>query len=146
MYKQLLLDDFKQSQRKFDSRFRQLKRQHNFKSLHNLAELAEKAANDPSEMWKRLKALSDRKSSHVLLEIIREDGTISKDKKEVLLKWYNDFSECFKGIKDDPDLVFDDEFLEQISKFKVDFENLSNEEQVSFSPFNSSFPSASRAS
>ena len=71
-YKQSLLDGFKQSQRKFDIRFRQLNRQHKFKSLHNLAELADKAANDPSEMWKRLKALSDRKSSHVLLEIIQK--------------------------------------------------------------------------
>ena len=62
--------------------------------------------------------------------------------KVVLLKWYNDFSECFKGIKDDPDLVFDDEFLAEISKLKVDFEKLSNEEQVSCSPFDSSLLNA----
>ena len=140
--KQLLLDDFKQAQKRFDTKFRQLKRQHNYNSFHKLADLSEKAANDPCEMWKRLKALSDRKSSHVLLETIRDDGSISKDKKEVLLKWYNDFSECFKGIKDDPDLVFDDDFLEQISKLKADFDNLSPEEQVSSSPLDSSLLNA----
>ena len=126
----------------FDTKFRQLKRQHSFNSFHKLADLADKAANDPSEMWKRLKALSDRKSSHVLLETIRDDGSISKDKKEVLLKWYNDFSECFRGIKDDPDLVFDDDFLEQISKLKFDFDKLSAEEQMSSSPFDSSLLNA----
>ena len=60
--KQLFLNDFKQSQRSFDTKFRQLKRQHSFNSFHKLADLADKAANDPCEMWKRLKALSDRKS------------------------------------------------------------------------------------
>ena len=124
--------DFKQSQMSFDTKFRQLKRQHSFNSFHKLTDLADKAANDPSEMWKRLKALSDRKSSHVLLETIRDDGSISKDKKEVLLKWYNDFSECFRGIKDDPDLVFDDDFLEQISKLKFE---LITYTQASFSFF-----------
>ena len=126
--KQILKDGFKQAQQIFDTKFRQFKRQHKYNSFHKLADLAEKAANDPSEMWKRLKALSDRKSSHVLLETIRADGSICKDKKEVLLKWYSDFSECFKGIKDDPDLVFDDDFLEEISKLKVDFDKLSVEE------------------
>ena len=93
------------------------------------ADLAEKASNDPAEMWKRLKALSDRKSSSVLLEIIRQDGSISTDKKEVLEKWCSDFSECFKGIKDDPDLVFDDTFLESV--LKTEFDNLSSDESIS---------------
>ena len=66
-----------------------------------------------------------------MLEILREDGSISNDRREVLLKWYNDFSQCFKGIKDDPDMVFDDEYLDQISKLKVDFEKLSSEDQIS---------------
>ena len=36
-------------------------------------------------------------ASHVLLEIIRQDGTISSDVKEVLTKWHSDFSACFKA-------------------------------------------------
>ena len=92
-------------------------------------------------MWKRLKALSDAKNSHVLLEVIRKDGTISKDKKEVLLNWHSgDFDKCFNGMKDDPDLVFDDVFLDQvtITKLKEDFDKLLPEEQMSNSPFDSS--------
>ena len=65
-------------------------------------------------MWKRLKSLSDHKPAHVLLEGVRDDETISKNIKVVLEKWHKDFSECFKGRKDDPDLVFDDEFLARI--------------------------------
>ena len=85
-----------------------------------------------------MKALSDHKPSHVLLEIIRQDGTVSSDVKEVLTKWHSDFSACFKGIKDDPNLVFDDNFLEQITKLKSDFENLSQEQQDLGSSFDSS--------
>ena len=114
--KQSLLAQFKVDQKVFDKAFRQAKRKFENNSFKNLADLAEKASNDPAEMWKRLKALSDRKSSSVLLEIIRQDGSISTDKKEVLERWCSDFSECFKGIKDDPDLVFDDTFL---SSYKV---------------------------
>ena len=135
--KQQLLNNFKTSRKAFDLKFRQLKRQHSFSSLKKLADLADKASHDPTEMWKRLKALSDSKNSHVLLEIISEDGSISKDKKEVLQKWHTDFSECFKGIKDDPTMVFDDDFLSKITKLKTDFEKLSHELQESGSPFDS---------
>ena len=74
--KKELLDNFKQAQKLFDGKFKVFKRQHQYKSFHKLADLADKASNDPTEMWKRLKALSDAKSSHVLLEVIRDDGTI----------------------------------------------------------------------
>ena len=131
-----LLNQFKDKQRQFNKAFRQAKRQHENNSLKNLADLADKASNDPSEMWKRLKALSDRKSSSVLLEIIREDGSISTDKKEVLEKWCSDFKQCFKGMKDDPDLVFDDEFFENIKNLKAKFDKLSNDEQEAGSNFN----------
>ena len=112
--KSKLLGEFKNAQKIFDRRFQFYKRQHNSKYFHDLADLADKASSDPAEMWKRLKALSDHKPTHVLLEVIRDDETISKDIKDVLEKWHKDFSECFKGIKDDPDLVFDDEFLENL--------------------------------
>ena len=135
--KSTLLNQFKDKQKQFNKAFRQAKRQHENNSLKNLADLADKASNDPSEMWKRLKALSDRKSSSVLLEIIREDGSISSDKKEVLEKWCSDFKQCFKGMKDDPDLVFDDDFFENIKNLKAKFDELSNDEQEAGSNFNS---------
>ena len=75
--------------------------------------------------------MSDAKNSHVLLEVIRKDGTISKDKKEVLLKWHSDFEKCFNGMKDDPDLVFDGVFLDDVTKLKEDFDKLLPEEQMS---------------
>ena len=71
----------------------------------------------------------------MLLEIIREDGSISTDKKEVLEKWCTDFTQCYKGMKDDPDLVFDYEFLENL---KAKFDDLSCEEQEAESSFDSS--------
>ena len=135
--KRQLLSQFKADQKLFDKVFRQAKRQFENKSFKNLADLADKASNDPAEMWKRLKALSDRKSSSVLLEIIRQDGSISTDKREVLEKWCSDFSECFKGIKDDPDLVFDEDFLESIENLKRVFDKLSSGTQEAKSSFDS---------
>ena len=88
-------------------------------------------------MWKRLKALSDKKPAHVLLEIIREDGSVSTEIKDVLSKWHHDFEDCFRGLKDDPDLVVDDHFLETVTQLKNDFDNISPLEQESGSPFDS---------
>ena len=65
--------------------------------------------------------MSNHKTSHVLLEIICQDGTISSDFKEVLKKWHSGFLACFKGIKDDPNHVFDDSCLEQVTKLKSDY-------------------------
>ena len=53
----------------------------------------------------------------------------------MLERWHKDFSECFKGIKDDPELVFDDDFLARVTKLKDDFDVLSHSEQESKSPF-----------
>ena len=136
--KQNLHNDFKSSQLEFDRIFRRTKRQFENRGFHNLAELAENASSNPDEMWKRLKALSDKTSSHVLLEIIRDDGSFSKNIQDVLSKWHDDFSSCFKGIKDDPNIVFDDQFLERISRLKSDFEKLSPEQQVGGSSVDSS--------
>ena len=135
--KSRLLSEFKSAQKMFDRKFQFYKRQHSSKSFRDLADLADKASSDPAEMWKRLKALSDHKPAHVLLEVVRDDETICKDIKVVLEKWHKDFSECFKGIKDDPDLVFDDEFLARITKLKDDFDVLSENEQESKSRFDS---------
>ena len=58
-------------------------------------------------------------------------------KKRVLLKWYSDFSRCCKGIKNDPDMVFDDQYLDKITKLKTDFDQLSPESQISGSALDS---------
>ena len=56
----------------------------------------------------------------------------------MLERWCSDFSECFKGIKDDPDLVFDDTFLESVVNLKSAFDQLSSEQQEEKSEFDSS--------
>lgn len=43
-------------------------------------------------MWKKIKRLNENKTPKAILEIIREDGTISSDIAEVLLKWHTDIS------------------------------------------------------
>ena len=75
-----MLSQFKADQKVFDKAFRQEKRKFENNSFKSLADLAEKASNDPAEMWKRLKALSDRKPASVLLEIRMVQSALIKKK------------------------------------------------------------------
>ena len=45
-----LFVDLKNAQQLFDKKFRQLKRQYQNKSCHDLAALADQASNDPNEI------------------------------------------------------------------------------------------------
>ena len=116
--KQRLRNDFKTSQDLFDKLYRKTKRKSKTNSFQSLAQLAEDASTNPSEIWKRLKALSEPKSKTEIFEIIRQDGTISSDIKEILTQWHTEFSECFAGLRDNIDLAFDDELLQNISNLK----------------------------
>ena len=63
------------------------------------------------------------------MEVIRDDKSISKDIKEVLYKWHEDFSNNFSDLKDDPDAVFDDDFCDNIKRLRQEIEKLSPQEQ-----------------
>ena len=80
-HKNVLKVEYRESQKLFDKTFRQYKRQHKASKLHELENLA---SSNSAEMWKKINALSEPKSSKVVMEIIREDGTISGDVKDVL--------------------------------------------------------------
>ena len=132
--KQFLLLQFKVAQKHFDKKFRFFKRKHESLSTQGLSDFYK----TPQELWKRLKLLSEPKSTKVLLEIIREDGSISTDVKEILFRWHSDFSKCFQGVQDNPDIVFDDEFYSHICELKSEFEQLSSVLQCESSPYDSS--------
>ena len=114
--KNILNGEFKEAQRNFDKKFRFFKRQHRSNKTQNLKDNAEK---DPNEMWKQLKSLAEPKSSKVVLEIIRQDKSISTDIKEVLERWHSDISGLFSGFRENPDLAYDDHFFQQISDLKI---------------------------
>ena len=71
-----------------------------------------------------MNSLSETKPKKRVLEIIRDDKTISNDTKEVLNKWFSDFSESFSGFKNNQDLAYDDVFLSSIEKLKEQLELL----------------------
>ena len=103
--KQDLRKSFKQTQHIFDKKYRFYKRQFkskDFKEMENMAE------NDPNLMWKKFKSLSEPKSSKVILEIIKDDKSISTDIKEILARWYADISGLFSGIRENPELAYND--------------------------------------
>ena len=80
-------------------------------------------------MWAKLKKLNNPPSSKVVLEIVREDGTISNDIKEILKRWHNDIGRLFSGLRNNPEFAYDDKFYEEIIEKKNEFENLAPEQQ-----------------
>ena len=80
-------------------------------------------------MWEKLRKLAEPVSNRVAMEIVREDGTISSDIREVLERWHRDISNLFSGIRNDPDIVFDEKFYQEVLEKKREFENLNDNEQ-----------------
>ena len=68
---------------------------------------------------------------------MRDDKSISNDVKEVLERWHSDISNLFSGIRDNPDMAFDEDFYQQIILKKQEFENLDFIEQSETSQFSS---------
>ena len=88
-------------------------------------------------MWSTLKRLSNPSTSRAVLEIVREDKSISSDIKEILERWHGDISRLFSGIRDNPEMAFDEDFYSEIVRKKAEFESLSTEEQNSGNIFDS---------
>ena len=82
-----------------------------------------------TDTWSTLKKLNNPRSSRAALEIVRADKSISRDIQEILERWHADISKLLSGIKDHTEMVFDDQFYEEILRKKSEFENLSFEEQ-----------------
>ena len=133
--KRKLQNNFQLSQNAFDKAYRKVKRQFKNKPFHSLAQLSEEASSNPAEIWKQLKALSEPKTKSEITEMIREDGSLSDNVKEILTHWHKEFSECFSGLRDNLDLAYDDNFLTHINNLKTQFNDLSPEQQQEFSSF-----------
>ena len=129
MIKSNLRINFKTAQKEFDKWFRALKRRYKNKDLNDLGKLA--ADNSP-KIWEKLKSLNNPVKPRAALEIVRSDNTISRDIKEVLERWHNDIAKLFSGVKENPDVIFDDLFYDQIIAKKVEFENLANDDDSSY--------------
>ena len=102
---------FKTVQKHFDKKFRYYQRQ--FKKSEYL-ELETSAKSRPADMWKKLKQLNNPPTARAALEIVREDETISRDLKEILERWFKDISSLFSGLREDPDIAFDDNFTNKL--------------------------------
>ena len=133
-YKNILRLDFKNAQSFFDKKFRFYKREHRKKEYRDLET---NAKNNPAEMWASLKRLNNSPNVKAALEIVREDGTISTDTKEILERWFKDISGLFSGIQEDTDIVFDEEFYQEILDKKKEFEELTGDQQTAHRDYNS---------
>ena len=135
LFKNDLRLSFKHAQREFDKNFRYYKRLHKKQKLLDLESLCNKS--NKTDMWSTLKRLSNPSTSRAVLEIVREDKSISSDIKEILERWHGDISRLFSGIRDNPEMAFDEDFYSEIVRKKAEFESLSTEEQNSGNIFDS---------
>ena len=131
LHKAELRSNFIQAQKHFDKRFRFFKRKHKAADFEELEKLA--TSGNP-DIWKKLKLLCDPNKNKVLLEILRDDETVSTDKKEVLQRWYDDISALFSGLRDDPSNAFDDIFYSNIESLKSEFDSLDPQLQAEVAP------------
>ena len=131
-YKNNLRQVFKNAQSHFDKKFRYFKRQFTNKNINDLGKLV---AENSAEIWAKLKKLGDPPSSRAAIEIVRADKTISRDIQEVLERWHLDISKLFSGIRENPEMAFNDIFYREVLNKKQEFENMSQEQQQEFSNF-----------
>ena len=95
----------------------------NFKK-NEINMLESNAKNDPAAMWATLNKLKDPPNVKAALEIVKEDGSISHDLKEVLNRWFTDISGLFSEVKNNPDVAFNDDFYETIVQKKKEFDKI----------------------
>ena len=133
-WKQQLKTNFRYNQKLFDKKYRYFKRKH---KKEEFEDLGNSASNNPAEMWAKLKKLCDPPSTRAALEVVHADGSISTDIKEILDRWYRDISRLFSGLRDNPEMAFNDLFYNEILEKKQEFENLSPEQQSEQNEYNS---------
>ena len=95
-HKSSLRNDFKVAQKLFDKSYRFYQRKHRKDTFQSFDDLDKTNRN---QVWEKLNSLAQTKSKQVIMEIIRDDGSISCDLKEVLAKWHNYFSKSFSGLQ-----------------------------------------------
>ena len=117
---------FKTIQKSFDKKFRYFQRQYKKTEYSNLET---NAKSKPASMWEQLKRLDNPPTTRAALEIVRGDDTISRDLKEILARWFKDISQLFSGLREDPDVAFDDDFYQEVLNKKAEFENMSYDQQ-----------------
>ena len=121
-----LRTSFKTIQKNFDKKFRYFQRQHKKNEYSNLET---SARSKQASMWEQLKRLDNPPTTRAALEIVRGDDTISRDLKEILERWFNDISQLFSGLREDPEVAFDDNFYQEVLNKKSEFENMSYDQQ-----------------
>jgi len=113
--------EFKAAQKRFDKKYRYLKRQFHKNEL-NALEI--NAKNNPTAMWATLNKLKDPPNIKTALEVVNEDGSISHNTKDVLNRWFKDISGLYSEVKDNPELNFNDEFYNKVVEKKEQFDRL----------------------
>ena len=130
-HKKHLQQEFKAAQSLFDKKFRYCKRKYNDKNQNDLLNLA--TENDPN-IWDKIRKLNSP-PTRPPLEIVREDETISNDLKEILERWHHDISRLFSGLRENPEMAFNEAFYNEILTKKEEFENMTELNQQQFSNF-----------
>ena len=111
---------FKNAQTHFDKKFKNFKRKFINQKQNELLDMA--SENDPN-IWAKIKRLNSP-PSRPPLEIVKTDQTISTNIREILERWHLDISRLFSGLRDNPEMAFDEGFYQEIIKKKEEFDKM----------------------
>ena len=131
--KSQLRDLFKRAQQTFDKKYRTFKRQHESKNISIIYDLAK---NKSPNLWEHIKKLNCPPTKP-RFEIIRDDGSVSTDSDEILDKWFTDISRLYSGVRNNPEMVFDEDFYKEVLAMKAQYEDACNEVQLNTGDENS---------
>ena len=104
--KLLFKSKFVQATYNFDKQLKRIKRQYDRGYLIDIEKLQ---TNNPSEFWRHISRLGPRSRKCIPLETILDDGSLTKDKNEVLSKWQYDYQMLYSNESD----IYDNNFLLQ---------------------------------
>ena len=115
----ILLKQFKHSQMTFDRRLRFFKRRFRRGQALKLEQLY---TGNPQLFWKEINNLGPKKCIAIPMEVLMDSGESSFQPKQILEQWETDFRNLYSCSGSNSSL-FDDQFLEEICKLKIELED-----------------------
>ena len=89
-----------------------------------MTELCKLATEKSPKIWDKLKELGRCQKPEKVLEIVKDDQSISRNISEILERWHHDIAKLYSGLREDPDVSFDDNFYNEIIAKKKEFAKL----------------------
>ena len=108
---------FKSDQKSFDRLYRKTERKYKYEQL---CDIEKNCTSDPKKFWDTLRRIGPRKTSHIPLEVVDDNGIESNRIDDVLHKWKTEYEKLFSFVPMDGE--FDEAFYTSIVEGMAELE------------------------